>query len=80
MARILVHQTVCLLFNEVVPGQHKISCDVSSTEGFVLMTHPDHTYFVSQKMHSGFSSVSCAFSEVPSAEGKVAVNGCELGD
>ena len=68
------------LLIEVVPGQHKISCDVNPTEGFILMTHPDHTYFIHQKMVTGFSFVSCAFYEVAITEGKVAVNGCELSD
>lgn len=64
---------------EVVPGQHKISCESNSTEGFILTTHPDQNYFVRQGMNTGYFSVSCAFSEVPPAEGKIAVNECELG-
>lgn len=63
---------------DVEPGQHKINCEDGSAESFMLVTRPDTIYFVRQIMKSGYSSVGCSFSEVPAAEGKDAVKGCDL--
>ena len=63
---------------DIESGRHEISCEGYAAGSFVLTTGPDKIYFVRQVMKSGYSSVSCSFHEVPAAEGKDAVNGCDL--
>ena len=60
------------------PGQTKISCFGENIENFVLSTKPEQIYFIRQEMKMGMWAARCAVYEVPAAEGKEAINTCNM--